>query len=81
MYGLRKCKLSSCDVIFEQKTYHHKFCSRECFRKWHYRKKKKFPEYRCNNCGEITQLDFFPIKKYHRLMHFECPKCGKKPHA
>jgi hypothetical protein len=76
----RGCK--TCEVQFEAIKETQFFCSRKCFRKDYYARKKleakverPFPNYNCGNCGRISPLDFDPLKSPLLFEAYMCPFC------
>ena len=37
-----------------------------------------FPKWKCNKCGAIIQLDFYPTKNKIKWEQWQCPKCNEK---
>lgn len=59
------------------------FCSRRCFKKDYYHRKKaeeagksKFPRFSCPECGQFITLDFDPHKKVEKWLTYKCPGCN-----
>ena len=71
-----------CGNEFVPKKGNQMFCSRKCFKKEYYQRKKeeeknpKFPVYRCPDCGFIEELDFNPVDDIDRWLGYMCPNCG-----
>jgi predicted RNA-binding Zn-ribbon protein involved in translation (DUF1610 family) len=78
----RICK--TCGKTFLPKCEKNIFCSRRCFKKdYYYRKKNekiedrdKFPTFICPVCEQVIQLDFSPITDFFRWTHYSCPNCN-----
>ena len=75
------CK--TCKKLFLPKSEKHIFCTRKCFKKDFYHRKKaeelsnkKFPTFICPNCQRIVELDFDPVKEQKKWANFSCPHCS-----
>jgi hypothetical protein len=78
----RACK--TCEVFFQAIKETQFFCSRKCFRKDYYARKRienkrerPFPDYGCENCGRRSPLSFDPLKSPLLFEAYECPFCGE----
>lgn len=40
---------------------------------------KRFPQFHCQNCGFLIQLNFYPTQEYGKLGKINCPNCKQKP--
>ena len=76
------CALKSCKNKFTPKSERHIYCSRSCFKRANYYKKreeegknKKFPIFLCPNCHQMTELTFDIIKYEEKFYMFTCPHC------
>lgn len=80
-YSKKKCK--NCGKPFFPKSEKNIFCSRKCFKKdYYYRKKEEddtgFPIYVCPKCGLRIKMEIHPIRdnlkwlEWHKL---PCPGC------
>ena len=70
------CK--TCGKKFKRKAFNQKYCCRKCFKKANYafhKGEKKYPTYRCENCGKQIQLDFNPLCS-SQFERFRCPFCN-----
>jgi hypothetical protein len=77
------CHNPGCTNTFSPRKQNHHFCSRKCFKKeYYYRKKaeelanKKFPVFTCPSCDTEITLDFDPVKESIRWLNFLCPHCN-----
>ena len=74
----------SCKEKFLPKSPKNIYCSRRCFKKAYYHKKKKeerlnkekFPIFKCPSCESRIELDFDPVVDHLKWAHFKCPNCG-----
>lgn len=80
---IKKIICKTCKKSFLPKSERHIFCTRKCFKKDFYHRKKaeelsnkKFPIFLCPNCAIRIELDFDPVKEYRRWAKFSCPKCS-----
>ena len=78
-----KCKNVSCGIEFMPKSERNVFCSRKCFKKDFYHRKKaeelsnlKFPAFTCPECGQKITLDFDPSEDTIRWLKYQCPGCN-----
>lgn len=80
----RTCALEQCLNTFEPTKHSHRFCSRACFKKYYYLKKKeqerndprkKTPSYTCPFCGQVSELSFDPSKYTGAFNKYMCPFC------
>lgn len=80
-----KCKNESCQVCFTPKSLNNVFCSRKCFKKDFYHRKKaeelsnkKFPIFLCPSCRSKIALDFDPASENgsEQWLKFKCPACN-----
>ncbi len=74
------CK--TCGTRFLPKSPKNVFCTRKCFKKNFYHRKKledlnakKFPSFVCPNCGKKIDLEFDPLLDELKWAHYECPFC------
>lgn len=68
----------TCKTEFPKKNIRHIYCVRKCFKKAYMEKIKKeriFPFFICPECGEKTQLDFYPASSKKKWNNFKCPNC------
>lgn len=67
-----------CGEHFEKVKSHQLYCKRLCFRKAYYKKKKakKFPSFRCSQCGEISKLTFHVKECINKWEDLQCSFCG-----
>ena len=79
-FAKRLCK--TCGNEFQPKCEINVFCSRRCFKKNYYHRKKAeeinaqtFPIFICSVCKEEIVLKFDPTKNSFKWIHFVCPKC------
>ena len=76
------CK--TCKEEFTPKSERNIFCSRKCFKKDFYHRKKAeelisiktFPCFICPSCGNKVQLEFDPVKEGQNWLDFVCPGCN-----
>jgi predicted RNA-binding Zn-ribbon protein involved in translation (DUF1610 family) len=75
------CK--TCGKKFKPKSENNVFCTRKCFKKDYYHRKKaeelakeQFPEFNCPSCKQQIVLDFDPAKHTLRWLHYVCPGCN-----
>ncbi len=70
---LEKCKGCSQNFQYEFTRKSKKFCTEKCeqayFRKLH-QPPVTFPKWRCEKCGEETELDFYPNKDITKFEAF-----------
>lgn len=73
----------TCEKKFFPKSERNRFCSRRCFKKDFYKRKKaleltkkKFPTFNCPSCWKQIDLDFDPIKEEKKWTKFYCPFCS-----
>lgn len=83
MQSLTEIACKTCGKIFFPKSERNKFCSRRCFKKDFYHRKKaeelsaqKFPEFVCPKCGQDIILGFDPTKDTMRWLHYSCNGCN-----
>ena len=82
IFAKRRCL--NCKRWFTPKSDKNIYCKRICFKQANYRKMKgeellnakKFPVFHCPSCGINIELDFNPIKKPWKWLHFKCPGCN-----
>ena len=72
----------SCKNSFTPTKSNQKYCSRKCFKKEYYAKKKEeernqVSKYCCQHCNFIMVLDFIPLEEPDKLKTIVCPNCGK----
>ena len=78
----RICK--TCGEEFMPSSEKNVFCSRKCFKKDYYHRKKAeelisrsiFPIFKCPSCKQIINLDFNPVVDAYKWSHFICPGCN-----
>ena len=82
-YKLKKRICQTCGKEFQPKCDINIYCSRKCFKKAYYHRKKgeelncqKYPEFKCPKCGLDLILDFNPVKNTFKWDHYECPGCN-----
>ena len=75
-----QCK--TCGEMFMPKSPKNVFCTRKCFKKNFYHRKKaenlnakKFPSFICPSCGKKVDLDFDPLTNNGKWTQFQCPFC------
>ena len=83
MQKLVKIECKTCGKLFMPKSEKNRFCTRKCFKKDFYHRKKgeeisagKFPRFTCPSCGQKITLDFDPAKDTFRWLHYSCPGCN-----
>lgn len=82
MRKLVKIECKTCKKKFLPKSERNVFCTRKCFKKDFYHRKKelendsKFPIFVCPSCKHRIELDFDPVKYLKRWEHFACPFCN-----
>ena len=74
-----------CDIIFTKATNTQIYCSRKCFKKFHYKKTKQAsqvlknlkPSISCVHCNHVYTLDFDPSlnKNAELFTNLKCPSC------
>jgi hypothetical protein len=82
MYILVPIPCTTCKTVFMPKSEKNKYCTRKCFKKDNYHKKKaeeltriRFPSFLCPSCEQRITLDFDPVIESLRWLHYECPGC------
>ena len=78
----KKCPV--CKKVFKAKSEKNIYCCRSHFKRaWYHRMKgqelkdaKKFPVFLCPLCGNLITLNFDPVKKSNKWLHFHCPGCN-----
>ena len=79
---MQKINCKTCGEEFTPKSEKNIFCSRKCFKKDFYIRKKNevivitFPDFICKNCGNKFSLDFDPIEDPEKWLSFRCPDCS-----
>lgn len=75
------CK--TCNEKFLPKSERNQYCSRKCFKKDYYHKKKaeelnnkKNPTFTCPNCDQHITLSFDPVKDAFKWLHYKCNGCN-----
>ena len=83
MRKLNKITCKTCKKSFLTKNNKKIFCTRKCFKKNYYHRKKaeelsniKFPVFLCPNCGKKIELNFDPVKDHRKWTKFSCPNCN-----
>jgi hypothetical protein len=83
MNQLEKRICRTCGQEFMPKCDINVFCSRRCFKKDYYHRKKGeeinakiFPDFNCPNCGQHITLDFNPVLEPMRWLHYTCCGCN-----
>ncbi len=83
MNKLAEKKCLTCKDPFTQKSESNEYCSRKCFKKAYYHKKKaeelasnKCPNFTCPQCGQQIVLEFDPVKENMRWLHYQCAGCN-----
>lgn len=83
MTTLTKILCKVCQTEFLPKSQKNIFCSRKCFKKDFYHRKKaeelasiKFPTFLCPSCDEEITLEFDPLKNEVAWTSFLCPFCS-----
>src|SRR3990167_710461 len=73
----------TCNEWFLPKTGRNEYCTRSCFKKFYYHRKKaeelannRYPTFKCPSCREEITLNFDPIKKSDAWLNFVCPHCS-----
>ncbi len=76
----RKCRRPTCKVIFKPRTWRHEFCSRKCFKEMYKEvekeRRKKFPDFKCPECGLVQKLTFYPKKNMKSWYELRCQGVG-----
>lgn len=74
---------NACKVRFFPKSEKNIYCTRKCFKKYFYHKKKaeelaniKYPCFKCPSCQQLINLDFDPTKYTDRWDKYVCPGCN-----
>lgn len=74
---------NACKTMFLPKSERNIYCTRKCFKKYFYHKKKaeelaniRFPSFICPSCKQRINLDFDPVKYATRWDHYVCPGCN-----
>lgn len=73
------CKV--CGIPFIARRENQQFCRRKCFRIDYSRRTRennairRFPTYRCPNCGHMHILAYSPAKEQKRWEEFSCEGC------
>lgn len=80
MFKKEKIHCKNCEKLFTPKSEKNIFCSRKCFKKDYYHRKKDSEtstnvRFICPECGNETILDFDITKNIQRWNNFSCPKC------
>jgi len=83
MHRLVIIKCKTCSKEFLPKSEKNVFCSRRCFKREYYHRKRaeelienQNPSFICTKCGQSTVLDFNPIEESDRWLEFKCPNCN-----
>ena len=83
MQILDKIICKTCQNSFLPKNPKNIFCTRRCFKKDFYHRKKaeelnnkKFPIFRCPSCNNKITLEFDPVKNQTAWTNFLCPHCN-----
>ena len=82
MKKIKKISCKTCSKSFFPKSEKNIFCSRRCFKKNYYHRKKaeelnniKFPMFKCPSCKRNIELNFDPVLDDRRWLNFSCPFC------
>lgn len=79
---MQQINCKTCDESFVPKSEKNIFCSRKCFKKDFYRRKKNevieitFPDFICKSCNNKAALNFDPIENPEIWLKFRCPNCS-----
>jgi len=81
MEELKICALEKCLKTFISKRKNQTYCSKKCsLEARNILKKNKYPWIRCPNCGQLSRLDFEPLKSLKKLFLWKCGFCSyQKP--
>lgn len=75
---------NTCGKPFNANKQTHFYCCRRCFKIAHWKKQKaerascspRYPTNECPHCGNVSQLQFDPIRKPKLFDAYACPFCG-----
>jgi len=80
---MRSVKCITCKEFFVPKSEKNKFCSRRCFKKDFYHRKRAgeisqnaLPRFTCPSCGQCITLPFDPVKCEDAWTTYSCPGCN-----
>ena len=80
---LVKIKCGTCGVEFMPKSERNKYCTRSCFKKAFYHRKKaeelkaqKTPSFKCPSCDQHIILPFNPVDQPGLWAVYICPGCN-----
>lgn len=83
MSTFHKIECKTCKESFIPKSEINRFCSRRCFKKDFYHRKKaeeinqrRLPGFTCPSCGQCIVLPFDPVKCEDAWTSYDCPGCN-----